>query len=221
MNFDGNADGLGIVAGKLIAAGGPIVSVAVGILGFSALRFMRIASLTRFYFIWLLATVNLMQGTGYFLFSGFSGMGDLAGVIDGWQPLWLWRVVLVLIGAVTYYVTVIIAMKALLPLLGSGPDRRKKALVLTLVPFITGSIVSLIAGSLNPAGVQLVLTSGLPATLGGTSGLIWGPQLLNIPALQTSPVDKGTLPKSVGWIVGAIIVGLAFIFVLGPALLRI
>ena len=41
-------------------------------------------------------TINLLTGTGYFLFSGIGGSGDWAVFIKGLGPEWLLRVALAL-----------------------------------------------------------------------------------------------------------------------------
>jgi hypothetical protein len=44
------------------------------------------------YFLWLLMTVSLLQGTGYWLFSGIGNLGNWAKVIEGLTPAWPARV---------------------------------------------------------------------------------------------------------------------------------
>src|SRR5271167_4321145 len=84
---------------RLVSAGGTLINLLVGLLGFPAIRLSRSVSSTTSYFLWLLVTVNLLQGAGYFLFSGAGNIGDWAAFFSGFSPAWLWRVGLLLLGS--------------------------------------------------------------------------------------------------------------------------
>ena len=58
------------------------------------------------YFLLITCAFNLFTGTGYFFFSGVTNFGDWAAVISGLYPHWLWRALLVVGGAATYYAAV-------------------------------------------------------------------------------------------------------------------
>jgi hypothetical protein len=66
-----------------------------------------------------------------------------------------------------------------------------------------------------------VLLSGAAASLGGTSGLLWGPQFLRGTRTPSSKLEKPVEVVQRSWIaiVLAVLIGLAFITVLGPAML--
>jgi hypothetical protein len=217
MDFDCELHGLGAVAEKTVAAGGTIANLIFG-LGALAL-YRRIpgtsSPLWRFA-VWLFAAVNLMTGTGYFLFSGVGGIGDWAVVIDGLEPPWFWRGALALSGAGLYFVTTIYLFNALGPLIGATrPERYRRALGLATVSYIAGGVLSLIAGFLNPAGLGLVAISGAAASLGGTSGLAWGPQMLR--GTPTAAVDPpATDPQVIvrNWSVIAIAGAASVVFIL-------
>jgi hypothetical protein len=42
--------------------------------------------------------MNWFYGAGYFIFSGLSNVGDWAVVINGWDPNWLWRGLMPIVG---------------------------------------------------------------------------------------------------------------------------
>ena len=87
-----------------------------------------------------------------------------------------------------------------------------------LVPYVTGAALYLVAGVFNPAGLGLLAISGAAASLGGTSGLAWGPQYLRgniIPRASVSPI---AILRNTGWIVAAAGVGLVFVAILGPGI---
>ena len=67
---------------RFIAAGGTLVNLIAGFLCWLGRRFVPRAGRHLQYFLWLLMTVNLLQGAGYFLFSGLGNFGDWAYVIQ-------------------------------------------------------------------------------------------------------------------------------------------
>jgi hypothetical protein len=193
MDFDCDLHGLGASAEKFVAAGGTVANLIFGLGALAVYRRIPVTSspLARFS-LWLFAAVNLMQGTGYFLFSGIGGIGDWAVVIEGLEPHWIWRGVLALSGAALYFVTTIYLFNALGPFIGAArPERYRRALGLATVSYIAGGALSVLAGFRNPAGLALVAISGAAASLGGTSGLAWGPQML-----RGTPTAADALPST-------------------------
>jgi hypothetical protein len=155
----------------------------------------------------------LFAGTGYFFFSGVTDFGDWAAVISGLAPHWLWRVLLVVLGAVSYYAAVRVVGVGLRRYVGVPREQQRRLRKLTIVPYISAILLLSIAGLLNPLGIQLLWQSALPATAGGQSGLLW---------LQYY-IPRGTGPnrtpeqveRNSGWIVAAGILALVYIVVLG------
>jgi hypothetical protein len=162
---------------RLVALAGPVLSLIVGVVGLSIFTVLPGAPATA-YFFWLLGTLGLMGAAGYPLFSGVTGIGDLGFGSDGAffdaTPQWLWRAVLTLIGVLGYIGTVYFSVLRLEPLLsGSGRARLKVAHRAARVSYFAGAAIYLIIGAFNPYGWQIILTSVLPASMGGTSGLLW------------------------------------------------
>jgi hypothetical protein len=220
MDFDCDLLGLGVASEKIVAAGGTIANLILGLSAVALYRRTPITSSPLWRFsVWLFAAVNLMTGTGYFLFSGVGGIGDWAVVIDGLKPPWLWRGVLAVSGAGLYFVTTVYLFNSLGPLIGTArPERYRRALGLATVSYIAGGALSLLAGFLHPAGLALVAISGAAASLGGTSGLAWGPQMLR--GTPTAAVDPPASEPPViarSWPVIAIAgaASVAFILILG------
>ena len=216
VNFQGNEDGLAKWAIRLISAGGTIVNLIAGLIALALLR--KTFNVHWRFFVWLFATVNLMQATGYWLFSGVANIGDWSSVIDGWSPWWLWRMALALIGGASYWYCTRLAMIRLGPFIGGDQMRGRRALSLTLVPYFTGALLYTISGIFNPMGLILVALSAMPASLGGTSGLAWGPNLLrgnNLPPAGEGPIF---IPRNRAWIIVGAIAMLLLIFVLGPGI---
>src|SRR6267143_4318792 len=204
--------------GRLVAAGGTIVNFAAGLMCWFGLRIVSHATRLR-YFLWLSMTINFLQAGGYFLFSGVGNIGDWAVVIQGFQPAWLWRVGLTMLGVGSYLIFVWIALLEMRPFLGqAGPERLQRAKKLTLVPYFTGGILSCVAGLFNPVGMILVAISAAAASFGGTSGLAWMWQMFRGDRIPRTAFEMPPLSRSLGWMITAGIMGALFISVLGPGL---
>lgn len=223
MEFRCDVDGLAPAAGRIVAAAGAIVQIVLGLAVYKTYQvlvrrpFSPASGVWRFS-LWLFVAVNLMQGTGYFLFSGVGGVGDWSEVTAGLQPAIAWRALLAIGGFALYWFTTLSLFEDLSPFLGAlSPQRYRRAVTLGVIPYVVGAVLSLGAGLRNPAGVALIAISGAAASLGGTSGLAWGPQLLRG---RAAPADTPAEPVSItrSWPVIAlgVVVAAVFVAVLGP-----
>jgi len=205
---------------RLVMAGGTLVNFLSGgvffLLGrLTGPRYPRLK-----YFFWICMTVNLYTATGYFLFSGIGGIGDWGDFIQGLGPQWLWRIGLTIFGAATYLLAARISLFELRPLIGSNKEERyRRAVRLSAIPYFAGGILMCVAGSLNPKGAILILISAAASTFGGTSALMWTPQMLKSGTLIPYGPPAEPLPIHRGWplIVAACVIAIAFIGVLGPS----
>jgi hypothetical protein len=217
--FECDTGGLSSSAPRWVDAAGALLNLALGLLALLLLRRAPRRSTPGRYFLWLLMTVNLMQGTGYWLYSGAADTGDWATVIRDWEPHGLWRGALVLVGAVAYWATVYLSLRELVPFLGTSPDRIRRAVMLSVIPYVVGGVLNVLAGIFNPYGFLLVLISSAPSSLGGTSGLTWMAQLLRnerlFPPSSETPLS---LPHSPGWLIGAAGMTVIFVVVLGHSI---
>ena len=207
-------------AERIVAAGGTIATLLGGLAALALYQVSRLPGGIR-YSLWLFAAVNLMQGTGYLLYSGVGNVGDWAQVIQGIEPEWLWRIVLAAVGGASYYRITLMMFAQLDPFLGEArPRRYEHGLRLAVRAYFVGAALEIIAGMLNPAGFELVLVSGIAASLGGTAGLAWGPQMLRGTRTPSSKLEKPVCMVRRNWIIIALaaIAGIAFIVVLGPTM---
>lgn len=197
---------------RLVAAGGTLVNLAAALVFWLALRSARNASIHTRYFLAISCAFNLFTGTGYFFFSGVTNFGDWAQVIDGLAPHWLWRTLLIVFGAGTYYASVLVVGVGLVRV-GIPRNESKRLRKVTFIPYVAAVAMACAAAALNPLGIQLLWQSALAATAGGQSGLLW----------LHYYIPRGTVPerapeilgRSYGWIVAAVVCALPFIFVLG------
>jgi hypothetical protein len=219
LHFDGDTEGLHRGANRLIAAGGTLVNLLAGGLAIAALLSSRTLPAQPRYFFWVFAFVNLFQGTGYFLFSGVVGIGDWASVIAGWPMPWLWRTVMAATGGLAYFFLMLFAMRRLAPFVGDPkPGRYRRAVTLSIVPYLTGSFLYIISGLFNPEGLALVLVSAVAASVGGTCGFLWGPQFFRDPDFAPTSEEPIPIARSWGWIAMAAIMAVMFVSVLGPGI---
>jgi len=198
---------------RLIEAGGTLANLAAALVFWLALRSAKHASMPNRYFLLITCTFNLFTGTGYFFFSGVTNFGDWAAVISGLHLHWLWRALLVIVGACSYFAAVLVVGVGLVRYVGIPRHQRRRLRRLTIVPYLSAILLASVAGLLNPLGIQLLWQSALPATAGGQSGLLW---LQYYIPRQTEPKrSPGQLARSYVWIGVAAILAILYVVVLG------
>ena len=202
---------------RMVATGGTIANLLFGALFWLAARAVKKSAPWR-YFFWLLMTFNLFDAGGYFLFSGVGNFGDWTAVVAGWQPAWAWRVGLIALGTVTYFLWFVpLCLRELRPFSGKDEESRvRRGRQLTLVPYLTAGVLSCIAGALNPVGPLLILVSAAAASFGGKSGLAWMWTLLRSPRIPSSELQLPEIEHSWGWVVVALLLATVFTAGLGP-----
>jgi hypothetical protein len=199
---------------RLVSSGGTLINLIAALIFWLLLRRSQRASGSLRYFLWFTMVVNLLVGTGYFLFSGVIGIGDWNSVVEGWEPAGLWRIVLSVIGLVAYVGAIVFSLRTLAPLVGSD---KRLALKLTTFAYLVGGVASTLGAFLNPEGMVLVAISAA-AHFGGTSGLAWMAQMLGTPWFPVSQGTPITIPRSWAWIGAAAVLLLFHIVVLGPGI---
>jgi hypothetical protein len=207
------------MAERIIAAGGSVVNLIVAVLAFLALRRIRPGNPAGWVFCWLLGTISLLQATGYLLYSGVGGVGDWVVVVADLPGGALWRIGLAIVGGATYWLAVRHSMALLGPRLHTAM-RSREAYGYTMIAYFAGSAVDIIAGMFDPAAAALLLISAIAATLGGTSGLLWGPQLLRNPRFAAPAAAERLSPLSRNWwwVASGVVAALIHIFIFGPGL---
>lgn len=200
------------ISTRWISANGTLVNLVFAGIFWILLRRRGYRPAT-WYFLVLAMAGNLFTGTGYFLFSGMMNFGDWAAVIRGWEPHWAWRTGMILVGLVSYYLSMLIVGAEMGRLTGTGPSGRLRDLCWT--PYFTDGILAGVAGLLNPAGLFYVLASALPSTLGANAGLLSLPSMVRGAGREEA---VSPIPRSVGWIATALVLSLLFILVVGRGL---
>lgn len=198
---------------RLVAAGGTLANLAAGLVFWMALRSTKSASVRWRFFLLTSVAFNLFDGTGYFLFSGFTDFGDWAVVIADLPAHWLWRTLLVVGGVIFYFAAVLVVGSALVRYVGVPKSESRRLTKLTLLPYLTSIVLAGASGLLNPIGLQLMWQSALPATAGGHSGLLW--LKYYIPKGTVPERSSNSIARNYGWVAAAIALSIFFIFVLG------
>jgi len=193
-----------LTADRLVDAGGTIVNLVTGAVALAASY--RARPNLRF-FLWFFAAVSLLDGAGYFLFSGIAGVGDWAAVIAGLPRQAVLRTAMAIFGAVFYYLCVKLLAEGVRPFVAT----RSEYNTLGRLPYLAACIFYCIAGSLDPLGIQLLFLSTIPAAFGGLSGLLWADALLP----KTAPAQPLTVERAPAWWWTAAAFGVAFVVVLG------
>ncbi len=218
---DCNYKGMSDVGIRLVALAGPVASLITGLVGLFVLPHLPTAAFRAKYFTWLLGSLGLMSATGYLLFSGFSGLGDFGTSRDGLfyqaTPAWAWQIGLIIVGIASYMLIAFMAARAMGRIIGgTGVERIHRARMLALTSYLTGGILAVLIGLLNPLGIIIVLESAAASTLGGSSGLLWMMQLLDRKA--TSPAPMLQIQRSWRWIAVGGLVVLLYAGILGRSL---
>ena len=195
---------------RLVDAGGTLVNLAAGAIAMYAATFATRRPNLR-YFLWLLGSFNLMDGAGYFLFSGILGLGDWQEVIRGLPHYITLRIAMSLFGAVLYFLVVKLIARLLQSFCPDRTQHRSLYNIVGRLPYYAACAFYSLAGAFDPLGIKLLLISTIPAAFGGNSGLMWADSLL--PATSTEP--PLIVSRSPAWWIAAIIIGLAYILTLG------
>jgi len=203
---------------QFVIAGGSLMNAIAAAFFFFLTRITPRTSPHLKYFAWLAMTLNLLSPAGYLAFSGIGGFGDWAQFTQGFRPQWAWRAGLTIVGAALYMLFVRLSLLALRPLIGSDKQgRRIQATRLMMLPYFAGGTVECIAGALNPQGWLLIALSAAASTFGGSSALLWSPNLLRGTSIPPGPeASPMPIPRSWPWIVAAAILAATFILVVGP-----
>lgn len=206
-------------ARRFLAAGGSVVNLLTGGIAWLALRTIRRAGPRLRYFLWLLMTVNCLQAGGYLMVSPLAGIGDWRVFAQGFASPLPVRLLLTALGIAISWVTLRVAVPGLLPFVGNQPtESRRRARLLTLVPYLTGGISACLAGLLNPVGPLLIFISAIASTFGGTAWLAWLPSWIKPEHLATAPPTPLPIARSLPWIAAGTLLLILFITLLGPGI---
>src|ERR1700724_1131385 len=134
---------------RVVAAAGIVSNLTFGSIALALFKRMRSASANVRYFLWLFGHSNLFVGCGYMLALSFAGYGDIADLTAGLSWKIAAQALLTALGLTIALATYVHAARTLDEFLGSA-DRRRSALLLTVLPYAVIGTVNTLAGALNP-----------------------------------------------------------------------
>lgn len=199
---------------RMVSAGGTIVNFIAAALSYLAMKNVR--QLHWRFFFWVMMVFNLLDGAGYFLYSGLLNIGDWSYFVHDWHPAWAFRVGLSLLGFFAYWASVVIAMRLLATML--SPDRERSLALArryNWTAYLTSGVLLTVAGLFNPIGMRLVAISAMAASFGGHSGLAWMGQFLRDEKMKLPASESGVVERSWAWIGVATAMAIVFISVIG------
>jgi hypothetical protein len=215
LQFD--PTGISLSASRVIALGGTLANVIVGVLVLWYLRTTSIKSANMRFFLWLLGLINLFKGFGYLLIT-FAPIGDWHVVVEGLPAQTIWMIGLTSLGAVTSLTTFFYAARTLDEFIGKDTDRRQRAFTLTLFPYLLGGTVNVLATIIG-LGLTIYTFTGALATFGGTFLMVWLGLAVGHPRPNT-PLEPVTPFRDTGWLIAGVIAIVFYLFWFGSGLLR-
>ena len=211
-------EGLPRASQRAVSAAGPMMNLILTLVFWGLFRASRNAPTLTRYFLWLSMTVNGLTFAGYLAVPTLIGFGDWFEFIQGLSPVGLWRAALILVGIILYIGVAYVSVHSLEFLqTREQPQRRRRAWILNLVPYLSGGIAYVIAALFNPAGPELILISAAAASFGGTSAFLWMPgwSARKAPDENTPATPEG-LARAWVWIGVGVLTLIFLIVILGP-----
>jgi len=205
-----------LLSKRLVSLAGPGIDAVLAVIGYGLWRNLKgdLARLVTWY-VWLSCG---FVASGYLLFSGVSGLGDLGPSGDGGlaplAPPLVWRAAFVLVGFASYFMLVKAGMATLSAMIGQGPDTKQARRRIAHFYYAVLCIAAVVASLPNPVGLLITLTSAVAASFGGHAGLI---------SIGYATHDGGearafTIGRNFPLLIAGGIATIAFAAILGPTL---
>ena len=200
-----------------IEAAGPGMQFGSGLLAWLVLQRLPRGTARLRYFLWLYMVFNLLVSSGYVAFSGVTDFGDAAVIIAGLKAHIVWRGVLILFGAVVYFLSMRATALELKRFAGLE-DGSRRLFRLVWIPYVTAGAFACCAGALNQTmGHGAAIGLAAASSFGAGLGMLWLPDMQRGMALSAL-APSVYLRWSAAWAVAAAVVVVAFLFFIGPGL---
>jgi hypothetical protein len=198
----------------------PTYNILAGLLLWTIVRKTKTQASETRYFLWLFMLMNLLYGAGYWMFSGIANVGDMATVINGWEPSWLWRTLMTIVGSGIFMFFVWLALKEFGKMVGGdAKEQIQRANKLSLFSYSTSVVVVLVAGLFSPPGfLSLPVTAGLAAATGGLSPLLWMMQWFRAKNFIKPAKPPLEIQRKWQWLAAAVLVVILYVLILGRTL---
>lgn len=209
-------DGLSGVRNVFVACAGVFVNAVLALTAY--LLWQRSVTDTVRVALWLIWVSEAFVASGYFLFSGVTGFGDLGigegGSLSALGLTWPVQVIEIFIGLVTYILLVRVAIRTLNLVIGSGPGTRQGRRLIAHVYYVSAGAAAVLISLLNPVGIVITLMSAAASSFGGLAGFISIGY-----AVGTDGEAKAIhIPRNLAVVGAGLAASAAFALILGPSL---
>ena len=202
---------------KILVIAGCLSNFIAALTSLILLRYWRKAPTSARYFFWLFMSVNLLLASTYITVAPVIKFGDSYTLIQNLKGEFIWRLLVALTGACMVWCSFRCSRAELGKLVGpDGTAGRGVAWQLVVPAYLAGGIVIVASGLLSQLEFKWAQLEAVGQTFGLTAWLLLLPLL--IPDTPVTVKHLFVVPRSIGWIVAGALVGLTFIFVLGPGI---
>lgn len=168
--------------------------------------------------LWLVWVSEAFVASGYLLFSGLSGLGDLGfsagGGLSYLGLTWPARMIEIAIGLGSYILLVRLAKLTLNMMIGSGPEARQVRRVIAHGYYLSFGAGAILVGILNPVGFVITAMSAAASSFGGLAGFI----SVGLAAEPHGKAEAILIERNIVVIAAGVAVSIAFALILGPSL---
>ncbi|MGD8753709.1 MAG: hypothetical protein PVG14_19930 [Anaerolineales bacterium] len=205
---------------KVVAGSAPTYNLIAGAILWILLRNSRKLAPETQFFIWLFMLMNWFYGAGYLIFSGIANIGDWAVVINGWEPSWVLRILMIIVGTLLFMFFVRLGLQEFGKMVGGDTDEQiRRANKLFVLSYITSFAVVLSAGFFCPSGLlSLPVTAGTFAVIGALSPFVWMIRWFRTKTFVKLLKGPLEIKRKWQWLVAAVIVVFTYVFILGRTL---
>lgn len=200
-----------------VCSAGIFANIAVGLVLWLVLRRARLLSAHTRYFLWLAMAYNLFSAWGYIVTSTISSSGDWANALRGVPLAWQAKAGIALVAASLYILSIRITASAVRAFVGPGFPARVWRLI--FVPYFAAALVAGTAAMLNGILTRREALNAAISTTLGSWGFLFLPLVLFVLRRRRKIVHDPSpafVTYSWPWIVGAAILAVLFVAVVGP-----
>lgn len=210
-------DSSGLLQAKVVDGVAPFYNILIASLIWFILPHIPRSKPQLLLFLWLFMLLNWLSGTGYFMISGIANIGDLATVIQAWEPHWLWRLVLTLLGSALFMLVIWLSLRALGKFIGGeGHAQFQRANTLSLLAYVSAIVVIVLVGFISPLGFSsLPVVAGLIAVIFGYSPFLWMMHWFSDKHFKKTELPLLSLPRHNGYLLAALVVTVFYLAVMG------
>ena len=211
-----DCDGLVGLGNILVACAGVFVNIMLAIAVYCLWR--RAVSDTARIILWLIWVSEAFVASGYFLFSGVTGFGDLGigegGSLSTLGLTWPIQIIEVVLGLASYILLVRAAICTLNTIIGTGPETRNVRRSIAHVYYASAGVAAVLVGLLNPVGIIITIMSAAASSFGGLAGFI----SIGHAVGKEGEANPVLLRRNLAVVSAGIVVLAAFALILGPSL---